>query len=151
MTIHNPMKDGKDRYVVDQWKRKYHFKVSSFFVPTGLASIAVEVTKNDDPGYEFKILSDMDIEPELAEEALLKKVRTGLNRRHLTKEGGRLVVGAKGVLRGGIGYNDDFSDTKFDRIFVIDGKRITMEKFNDLLEEFEGWNFKLQIVDPSDG
>ncbi len=150
MAIHDPIEDGKERYIEDQWKRKYRFKVSSFFVPTGLASMAVEVTEDGVPGYEFQILSDHDMEPQLAEEELMKKVRRGLNRRHLKTESGKLIIGAKGVLRGAIAYNDDFSDTKFDRNFVIDGKRITMEKFNELLQEYEGWNFKLQIVDPSD-
>lgn len=30
------------------------------------------------------------------------------------------------MLRGRIEWNDDFSDTEFDRVFVIDGKRITV-------------------------
>jgi hypothetical protein len=40
------------------------------------------------------------------------------------------------MLRGRIDWNDDFSDTEFDRIFVIDGRRITLEAFGRLFEPF---------------
>lgn len=47
-------------------------------------------------------------------------------------------------------WNDDFSDTKFDKIFVIDGKRITIEGFGKLVEPFEGFNFIFKIKDSYD-
>jgi hypothetical protein len=33
---------------------------------------------------------------------------------------------------------------------VIDGKRITIEDFGRMLEAYEGWRFKFQILDPYD-
>jgi hypothetical protein len=33
---------------------------------------------------------------------------------------------------------------------VIDDKRITIEDFGRMLEAYEGWRFKFQILDPYD-
>ena len=54
------------------------------------------------------------------------------------------------MLRGRIEWNDDFSDTEYDRVFVIDGKRITMEEFGRMLEPWEGWHFQFKILDCCD-
>ena len=40
--------------------------------------------------------------------------------------------------------------TAYDRIFIIDGKRITMENFNTMFEAWEGWHFEFEILDPYD-
>lgn len=121
-----------------------------FFTPAGLEAEALEVKDDGCPGYRFCVLFDFDTSPAAAEAALMKKVRKGLNQRHLGRLGGRYAIGAKRLLRGRIDWNEDFEDTKFDRVFCIDGKRITIEQFAKMLEEYEGWNFKFQIVDPSD-
>ena len=54
------------------------------------------------------------------------------------------------MLRGRIEWNDDFSDTEYDRVFVIDGKRITMDEFGRMLEPWEGWCFQFKILDRCD-
>ena len=54
------------------------------------------------------------------------------------------------MLRGRIEWNDDFSDTTYNRVFIIDGKRITIEEFGQMLEPWEGWQFQFKIVDPYD-
>ena len=53
-------------------------------------------------------------------------------------------------LTASIEWNDDFSDTQHDRVFVIDGKRITMEEFAGMLEPWEVWHLKFKILDRSD-
>ena len=77
----------------------------------------------DELGYKFNILLDPDTVPEVAREILIMKIKKGINRRHLKKRGDSWKIGAKDVLRGRIESNDDFSDTEFERVFVIDGKR----------------------------
>ena len=54
------------------------------------------------------------------------------------------------MLRGRIEWNDDFSDTEYDRVFIIDGKRITIEEFGQMLEPYEGFHFQFKILDPCD-
>ena len=71
-------------------------------------------------------------------------------KRNLKNIGSEWEIGARDILRGRIDWNEDFSDTDFDRVFVIDGKRITIEDFGRMLEAYEGWRFKFQILDPCD-
>ena len=61
-----------------------------------------------------------------------------------------MVIVDKQQLRGRIEGNNNFSDTGFANIFVIDGKRITIEKFVEMIEYFAGFNFKFNIHDSCD-
>jgi hypothetical protein len=146
--IHSTLEDGYDFFITDRWKKKRHFRIDTFPVPSGILSEAFEVVneKSREP-YRFTVLSDFDTDIEQAELLLKAKIKKGVNRRHLTRDGKRLRINDDQILRGRIASNDDFSDTDFDRILVVDGRRITIEMFYDLLEEYEGWNFKLFIHD----
>lgn len=148
--VHSTLESGEDLIIKDQWQREYHFKIASFLVPTGLASEAIEVKENNESRYIFNILSDFEIDPELAKEKLIRKIKRGINRRHLKKRNGKWEIGGKDMLRGRIEWNDDFSDTKYDRVFTIDGKRITIEEFGQMLEPYEGFHFQFKILDPCD-
>ncbi len=69
---------------------------------------------------------------------------------YLETEDGNPVIGQDLTLAGRIDYNDNLNDTYFQTEFVIDGKRITIEQFVEMLQVFEGFNFKFSIHDPSD-
>ena len=62
-------------------------------------------------------------------------------------EDGQLRIGDEQILRGKISCEDDASEAT---LFEIDGKRITVEKFVDMLQMYSGWNFKFQIFDSTD-
>ena len=115
-----------------------------------MAFEAIEVRKDNAPGYQFNSLSSFDADPAVAEQAFIKKIRKGLNQRHLKKAGPEWEIGDRGILRGRIEWNNDFSDTDLERVFVIDGKRITIEEFGRMLESYEGWRFQFRILDPSE-
>ena len=51
---------------------------------------------------------------------------------------------------GRILWDDNLDNSNFDYFFQVDGKKITIEKFIDLLKGVEGWNFKFQIIDTTD-
>lgn len=149
--IHSTLESGQDFIIEDQWKRRYHFRIASFLVTTGLAFEAIEIKKDDSPvGYRFNQLFDLETDPKIAEQIFIKKIRKGLNQRHLKKSGSKWEIGKRDMLRGRIEWNDDFSDTDFDRVFIIDGKRITIEEFGGMFEPFEGFNFVFKIKDPYD-
>ena len=125
--------------------------LASFIVPTGLAFEAIEVKNvHASVGYTFNQLFDLETDPEIAEQIFITKIRKGLNQRHLKKSGSKWEIGKRDILRGRIEWNDDLSDTDFDRVFVIDGKRITIEEFGGMFEPFEGFNFIFKIKDPYD-
>ena len=137
--IHSTLEEGYD----------FHFKILSFLVPSGLSSEAIEVTNDGSPGYIFSILSDFDTETEEAEERLKEKIKKGINKRHIKKKRDSWEISDKQKLVGRVEWNDDDSDTEYENIFVIDGKRITFETFATMLRTFEGWQFKMEIIDPS--
>ena len=150
VVVHSTLESGEDMMIKDQWKRVHHFKVAAFELPAGLIAEAIEVKKGMPQGYYFKMMFDFGTDPEIAKEYLIIKVRRGINRRHLRKRDGKWIIGNKQILRGRIEWNDDFEDTAYDRVFIIDGKRITMEQFSQMFEEWEGWHFEFKILDPYD-
>lgn len=149
--IHSTLEDGYDFFITDRWKKRRHFRISTFPVPVGFLSEAIEVVKGSgkEP-YMFVVLSDFDADLEQAEIMLKAKIKKGINRRHLIRDRKRLRISDNQILRGRITSNDNYSDTDFDRILVVDGRRITIEMFYRLLEEYEGWSFKMIIQDRTD-
>jgi len=146
--IHSTLDEGYDFFITDRWKKRRHFKISTFPLPVGFLSEAIEVVhgKGKEP-FMFSVISDFDVDVEQAELLLKAKIKKGINRRHLVQDGNRLWICDDRILRGRITSNDDFSDTRFDRMLIVDGRRITIEMFYLMLEEYEGWNFKLSIHD----
>ncbi len=150
--VHNPYEEGYDFYIKDKWNNQFQFRISTFEVPSGLESVAIEVIE-DDPEREsriFTILSDFEADVEEAEMRLKAKIKKGINRRHLKYSYGKLSIGADQTLRGRIEENLDHPESIFNRFFVIDGKRVTIEQFAEMIAPYPSFNFKFQIIDPAD-
>jgi hypothetical protein len=146
------IEEGYDFYITDNWNKKYHFKISTFPVPSGMLSEAIEVVdiKPENEPRIFHTLSDSGADIEQSEMLLKAKIKKRINQRHLINENGKLLIGDEQQLRGRIEGNNNFSDTEFANIFVIDGKRITIEKFAEMVECYTGFNFKFNIYDSCD-
>ena len=95
-------------------------------------------------------LSDFEADIEEAELALKARIKRSINRKHLVEENGKLSIGKEEILRGRIEESDDHSDSQFARYFLIDGRRITIEQFVEMLEPYPTFGFKFQIYDPSE-
>lgn len=152
MTItHSTLEDGYDYFTTDKWGEKFHFRIHTFPVPSGLGSEAVQVVKQKTlKPYIFQVLSGFDEDLEELELLLKAKIKKGINRRYLETEDGKPVMSQDLTLAGRIDYNDNLHDTSFQTEFVIDGKRITIEQFVEMLQGVEGFNFKFSVHDPSD-
>ena len=148
---HGAYEDGYDFFIKDKWKKEYHFKIWSFPVANGFYSEAREILKyeKDREPYVFAVLSEDDFELENSEILLKAKVIKGINKRYLTESNGKLEIEGQ-ELRGRIEGADHLSDTNIEQIFVIDGRRITFEKFAEMLQVVEGFNFRFSIHDISD-
>lgn len=150
--IHSTLEEGYDFFITDKWNKKYHFKISTFEVPSGLLSEAYEVIDNnvDNEPRVFQVLSDFDSDIEKAELLLKAKIKKGINKRYLDYKDGDYSIGDDLEVAGRILWDDNLKNSGFDNFFQIDNEKITIEKFIDMLKKFEGFNFKLQIIDPSD-
>ncbi|MEK7705980.1 MAG: hypothetical protein AAB426_13540 [Myxococcota bacterium] len=83
---------------------------------------------------------------------LLEKMRRALSRKHLEERKLGLSVADHRTVRARIecdlGTEDGFGDRR--PLVVIDGKHITWTQFGHMLMTFEGWQFRMEILDPSD-
>lgn len=149
---HSPYEEGYDFFINDKWKNQFQFRISTFEVPSGLLSKAIEVTEKfpDREPHIFEVLSDFEADIEEAELTLKAKIKKNINRRHLIEENGELSIDKEDILRGRIEEADYQSNSHFKEYFVIDGKHITIEQFVELLEPYTGFNFKFKIYDPSE-
>lgn len=149
--IHSTLEEGYDFYIKDRWGKDYHFKISTFEVPSGLVSEAIEVVNGKDrEPYLFQVLNAYDADTEYCERLLKAKIKEGIDKRYLRKRNGRLEICKLEMLCGIIESNDDFSTTNFDTYFVVDGKKITIEDFVELLQPYAGFQFQFSIKDPCD-
>jgi hypothetical protein len=149
---HSTLDTGYDFFIIDKWNKKYHFKISTFEVPSGLLSEAIEVIENDfdnEPRI-FHILSTYSCDIEKAELILKEKIKNGINKRYLDYKDGNYSIGKDLELAGRILWDGNLNNSEFDCCFQIDGKKITVEQFIDLLSGVEGWNFKFRIIDTTD-
>lgn len=110
--------------------------------------VAVESYENGvDYGYEFQISGNHRDVQELFDR-LLGRIRRALTRQHLVEHGGVMTVSDDRAVRGRFAWDDD-SDGKLP-LLVIDGSPVTWTQFGRILSHYEGWQFRLEIADPSD-
>jgi hypothetical protein len=81
-------------------------------------------------------LSDFEADIEEAGLALKARIKRDINRRHLKYKYGKLSFGEEETLRGQIEASDDNTESQFARYFVIEGRRITIEEFVEMLEPY---------------
>lgn len=149
--IHSTLEEGYDFYIKDRWRKQYHFKISTFEVPSGLESEAVEVVNEKDrEPYHFQVLNAYDADIEYCELLLKAKIKEGIDKRYIRRRDGKLEIEKSNLICGRIEWNDDFSTTNFDTYFVVDGRKITVEDFVELLQPYEGFKFQFSLKDPSD-
>ncbi|AHW62150.1 hypothetical protein SAMN05444285_12359 [Draconibacterium orientale] len=149
--IHSTLDDGYDFFINDKKSKEYHFKIASFAVPSGLLSEAIEVKEEDLENLprKFHVLSNFDEDVEKVEMLLKAKIKKAINQVHLIKDYGEWQI-SENTLRGTIDSTDKLSDSEFNTVFEIDGKRITIEEFVKMLESYEAFKFKFQIFDSTD-
>ena len=116
------------------------------FCPTGQVVEAFEVTDGVPRGYQFGILGDADAEPMELFARLYERIRRGLARQHLVdgELGPQLVF--PGPVRGYISSDYDRAPEPLP-VVVIDGRELAWEEFGRMLLSFEGWQFRLDIID----
>ena len=73
-----------------------------------------------------------------------------MNRRYLEYRDGRYMIGKEDCVAGRICWDDSLDKTNFDYYFQIDGSKIRIEEFVEMLHGVESWNFKFELIDPSD-
>lgn len=143
---HSTLEEGYDFFIKDNEENNRHFKISTFPVPSGILSEAIEVIGDEkDEPYVFSILSPFDSDIEKAELKLKAKIIRGVNKRYLTIDGSGFEL-RNDEMAGRIDWDSKNDETSL----IVDGKRVSMGQLEKILAPYEGFQFKLQIIDASD-
>jgi hypothetical protein len=108
---------------------------------------AFELRDGEPGGYKFKLAGNPEEDLFVLLGRLVQRIRKALSVKYLADdEYGLQIVDqtVKGVI------DCDLSEVERKPLLLIDGQDISWEDFGRMLMSFEGWQFKLEIVDPSD-
>ena len=124
---------------------QFHFRTWLF--GGGVALDAFELQEGNPAGYKFQIHGDPEDDLFALLGRMIQKIRRTLSIKHL-EDGVMGLQIADQTVRGRI----DCDESQVDRtpLIVVDGREISWEEFGRMLMTFEGWQFKLEIADPSD-
>ena len=137
---------------VDGEQHEFHF--TTRLLGDRVAIDAREL-KDGEPtnGYEFSVLG-FDPEGEILGlfGKLMEKMRRALSRKHLERREPGLGIADHRMVRARIDCDLDNEDDYGNQrpLVVIDGKPITWDAFGHMLMSFEGWQFRMELLDPSD-
>ncbi len=124
---------------------QFHFRTR--LSGSGVALDAFELREGNAAGYKFQMLGDPEDDLFTLLGRLIQKIRRTLSVKHLEDDGIGLHI-ADQTVRGRIEWDD--SQDGHVPLIVIDGREISWEEFGRMLMTFEGWQIKLEILDPSD-
>ena len=108
---------------------------------------AFELRDGSPSGYEFQIVGEPDDDLLALLGKLIEKMRRALSVKHVedTPHGLQII---DLLVRGRIDSDGSSADRM--PLLVVDGREITWDEFGRMLMTFEGWQFKLEILDRSD-
>ena len=130
---------------VDGEEHRFDFAVQLFGYRVTIEAYELEV----EHGYRFEIGGNPEDVQKLFNK-LLGRMRRGLSRKHIeVDESGEMPDMLDEMeARGRIEWDDE-SDGQLP-LLVIDGKPVTWHQFGQILSSFEGWQFMLEIKEPTD-
>jgi len=114
---------------------------------------AVEKMEDDDvEGYRFCLIGDVEGGvPNVFNMfgQLIARIKRGLGRKHLEHGNyGRDQITDEGVVRGRI--TSDIKTSSNLPILVIDGHEVSWHDFGDMVMTYEGFSFRLELIDRAD-
>ena len=129
----------------------HSFQIINRIHTTGVSWEAVEFLEGDKIGYLFQINQEFDEEVSVALKRLYKKVEIGLSKKFIERN---------------VSFGREFNSFKYDVVegriewdekyegnipkFIIDGEEYNFDELGRMLMTYEGWNFKLEIIEPTE-
>jgi hypothetical protein len=135
---------------------KHIFQFTVRLMGDELVLKAQKDTQDDVCAYEFSMIGDYEDGLFSLFSRLYERMVNTLNTRHVYKdpEIGKWQVqtneDGEDIVRGRIEPDTGMDDSIETPLIVVDGKKIPWKDFGRMLMTFEGFNFKLQLYDPSD-
>lgn len=134
---------------VDGEEHLFHF--TTRLLGDRVAIEAIEIKEGTPEGHRFMVLG-FDPECEILDlyKELFEKMRRGLFTRHLVVGELGLEISDQLTVRAWIDCDLEADGGDRRPLLVIDGKPITWDHFGHMLMTFEGFQFKLEVYDPSE-
>jgi hypothetical protein len=126
----------------------HEFHVRTHLFGNGIALDAFELRGGSPAGYQFQIIGDPQDDLFILLGKLMGRMRRALAVKHLSNGTLGLQIEDNKIVRGRIEW--DAAQDGHVPLLVIDGREITWDEFGHMLMTFEGFQFKLRIVDKSD-
>jgi hypothetical protein len=126
-------------------RHEFHFRMR--LLGSMLVLDAFELTADAPGGYQFQILGKPDDEPLSLLGSLIERMRRSLSVKHLERGDYGLQI-ADQMVCGRI--DSDLSEEVRVPLLVIDGQEVSWHELGRMLMTFEGWRFRLAIIDRSE-
>lgn len=112
---------------------------------------AVEFLDGDEIGYLFQVNQDFEDNPNGILKTLYKRIEDGLSRKFIKKEMlyGREYYSLKDARAEGRIEWDEMNEGHIPK-FIIDGEEYSLDEIGKMMMSYEGWNFKLEIIEPTE-
>jgi hypothetical protein len=133
--------------LLDAHGDEHEFYFRSLLLGDQLSLEAFERMRDDDSaGYRFQSLGAPGSEPFALLAQFIQKIKRALATTHLVSDAVGLRV-ADTMVRGRI--ECDGIEPGSQPCVIIDGRRVDWRDFGAMLLAFEGWQFRLELLDPS--
>jgi hypothetical protein len=129
---------------------QFHFRTR--LLGNMLTLDAFELKEGEPAGYQFQLIGEPDEDRFVQLGRLVERMRGTLATKYLEDGRHGLQVKdmeVKGKIEADMSDEADPYGSRFPML-VIDGREVSWEQFGEMLMTFEGFQFKLQIVDKSD-
>jgi hypothetical protein len=128
---------------------EHTFHIQSLVFGDHIIVEAKELLENNDIGYKFCVTGGLEEgSPEDLLLAVYDKIKRNLARKHIVKSENQDDRIKDQTVVGRIEWDQDYHGEKPE--LWIDGRRFTLDELGKMMMTFEGWQFKLEIFDPSD-
>jgi hypothetical protein len=130
--------------------KKHKFNIYRNVSPCGIGYEANEVTEDGSPGFTVAVMDGVDCDQQVLFEKLKAKIKRTIFKRYLETSpspyGGKIITLKNSKVVGRFEYNEDDEVPKL----VIDGKEFSWDEFGRMLNSYEGFQLKLEIMDITD-
>lgn len=141
----------KEKVFIDCDGIEHNFNVEKIIHPMSIGWEAKEYLDEGNIGYSFEVYQEVDESSINAINRLYKKIEKGLSKKFIekTESFGREFCTLKDdVAEGRIEWDDNY-DGEVPK-FIIDGQEFTLHDLGKMMMSCEGWNFRLEIIEPTE-
>jgi hypothetical protein len=125
---------------------RFHFEVRLHGDRVALEGF--ELVDDGPGGYQFQVIGDAAVDLFELMARMVARMRQSLARQHVKDEAPFGLHIADCLVRGRISWDEERDGQA--PMLVIDGQQISWEQFGRMLMAFEGWQFKLEMLDRSE-